>query len=56
MKWLTNDPEAAKKIIKADKDYAKARAAAVDFPLAEKIEAYRVAKEAREIAYKAVRS
>jgi hypothetical protein len=49
--WLTNDPEAAKKLRKIDAEYERARAAASGLPLAEKVEAYRKAKEVRQKAY-----
>jgi hypothetical protein len=52
--WLTNDPEAAEALRKADRDWEAARAAGANLPLAEKIEAYRKAKDARREAYDAV--
>ncbi len=45
MNWLTNDPEAAKALRKADAQYVKAREAAKALPLAQKIVALRAAKE-----------
>ena len=55
MKWLTNDPEAAKALRKADAQYAKAREAAKALPLAQKIIALREAKEKLHKAYNSVR-
>lgn len=55
MNWLTNDPEAAKALRKADEAYAKAREAAKALPLAQKIVALRTAKEALHMAYEQVR-
>jgi hypothetical protein len=49
--WITNDPEAAKALIAADRAYEKAQSDAVHLPLAEKIEAYRAARYARQEAY-----
>ena len=49
MKWLTNDPEAAKALRKADAQYAKAREAAKALPLAQKAIALREAKGATMI-------
>ena len=54
LEWMTNDPESAKAFIAADKAYDAAREAAKGLPLAEKIIAYREAKEARQAAYKAI--
>ncbi len=51
IEWLTNDPESAKAFIAADKAHDVAREAAKGLPLAQKIEAYRAAKEARRLAY-----
>jgi len=53
--WITNDPEAAKQLRKADKDYAKSREAAKSLPLAQKIVALREAKERLHKAYNSVR-
>jgi hypothetical protein len=55
MNWLTNSPEAAKALSEADSAYDAARKAGQGLPLAEKISAYRKAKEDREAAYAAVR-
>jgi hypothetical protein len=49
--WITNDPAAAKALRAADRAYDKARAAASGLPLAEKLEAYRAARAARQRAY-----
>ena len=54
MNWLTNNPEAAEALRKADATWEAARKAAEHLPLAEKVEAYRQAKDARRIAYDAV--
>ena len=54
MTWLTNCPEAAEALCKADANYAAARKAGAGLPLAEKIAAYRKAKEDREEAYRRV--
>ena len=51
MKWLTNDPEAAKALRKADAIYAKAREEAKALPLAQKIVALREAKAGLHKAY-----
>ncbi len=52
--WLTNDPEAAAKLAAADRQWEADRKAAESLPLAEKVEAYRRAKDARREAYDAV--
>jgi hypothetical protein len=52
--WITNDPEAAKALQKADRDYYRARIMAEGLTLGEKIVAYRLAKEVRQAAYDAV--
>ena len=54
--WLTNCPEAAEALRKADADYAAARKAGEGLMLADKIVAYREAKEARDEAYRLVRA
>ena len=54
MNWLTNDPQAAAALAKADREWEAARKAAEGLPLAEKVEAYRKAKDARREAYDAV--
>ena len=51
MNWITNVPQAAKALRKADAQYAKAREAAKALPLAQKIIALREAKEALHGAY-----
>lgn len=51
IRWLTNDPEVAHRLRAADAAHEAARAAARHLPLAEKIAAYRQAREAREAAY-----
>jgi len=53
--WITNDPAAAKALKAADKAHDKARAFAAHLPLADKIIAYREAKEARAAAYDKLR-
>jgi hypothetical protein len=54
MDWLTNDLQAAEALRAADRQWEAARKAAENLPLAEKIEAYRAAKDARREAYDAV--
>ena len=54
MDWLTNHPEAARALRKADQEWEAARKVAESLPLAEKVEAYRKAKDARREAYDAV--
>jgi hypothetical protein len=49
--WLTNDPKDALALKAADNDYLRARDAARDLPLDEKIVAYREAERARLAAY-----
>lgn len=49
--WISNDPVATKALKAADRAYDKARTAAANLPLADKIEAYRAAREARQKAY-----
>lgn len=44
MDWLTNDRTIARKLLGAERKHQKAREAATDLPLAEKIAAYRKAK------------
>ncbi len=53
--WITNDPAAAKALKAADKAHDKARALAANLPLADKIIAYRAAKDARAAAYDKLR-
>ncbi len=52
--WMTNDLKAADALRAADAAWEAARKAAENLPLAEKIEAYRAAKDARRDAYDAV--
>ena len=54
MTWVTNIPAVAKKLRAADRAYAAAREKAKDLPLAEKVYAYRVAKENLELTYSKV--
>jgi hypothetical protein len=49
--WITNDPKAVKALKAADRAYDRARAAAVDLPFDQKIEAYRAARCERQAAY-----
>jgi hypothetical protein len=49
--WISNDPNAVKVLKAADRAYEKSRADAAGIPLAEKIEAYRVARCVRQAAY-----
>ncbi len=51
MKWITNDPQAAKALKKADKAFEAARTAAKSLPLADKIVALRDALAAKQAAY-----
>lgn len=55
LKWMTNDPEAAQALRRADSEYANAREKAKNLPLAEKIIALRDAKEKLHAAYNRVR-
>jgi hypothetical protein len=50
---VTNNPEAARRLREIDAAYERARKAARDLPLAQKAEAYRVAKGLRDAAYAA---
>lgn len=50
-RWITNNPVAAKALTAADLAYERERAAARDLPLAEKVAAYKAAKDRREAAY-----
>lgn len=52
--WITNIPSVAKKLRAADRAYEAARAAAINLPLAEKVHAYQMAREARALAYSKV--
>lgn len=54
MKWITNDPEAAAALAKADREYEAAREAASGMTLADKVLAYTAATVQRQAAYKAV--
>lgn len=49
--WITNDLEVAATLRSIDDNYKAARAAAVNLPLLEKVEAYRKAREVRDEAY-----
>jgi hypothetical protein len=51
--WVTNNPNAAKALKAADAKYEKAKTAASNLPLKEKVAALRKAKEARQAAYEA---
>ena len=51
MNWITNDPQAAKSLKKADKAFEGARIAAKSLPLVDKIIALRAAQEAKQAAY-----
>ena len=52
--WLTNSPEAAAALRKADRIYAAAKRAATYLPLAQKIEALRAARLECNRAYEEV--
>jgi hypothetical protein len=54
MKWVTNSPVAAKALLKADKAFDKAMAEVKSLPLGKKVEAIRLAKAMREMAYNKV--
>ena len=54
--WFSNDPIVAKALRAADRRYEKARSAARDLPLAEKIVALRAAKADRKAADDAIRA
>lgn len=49
--WMTNNPEAAKHLRKADKAFEAAIAIAKPLPLQEKVEAFRAAKKILFEAY-----
>ena len=51
--WITNIPETAEKLNAADRAYDKARTAAANLSLADKIVALRVAKSDKINAYAA---
>lgn len=50
--WLTNDPDVARRLDRADRAYEAAKAMAGTFPLAEKVRALRLAKALRDLAYR----
>jgi hypothetical protein len=52
--WVTNDPEAARKLRAIDRDYEKVKAGTVGLSLAGKVETIRKAKAARRAAYDAI--
>ena len=52
--WITNSPEAARRLKAADAAYDRRVAAASRLLLADKIEAIRVARIIRDAAYRAV--
>jgi hypothetical protein len=52
--WITNSPEAARALRAADAAYDRALAAAAGLRLAEKVEAIRAARAARDATYRAV--
>ena len=52
--WVTNSPEAAKKLQAADRRYELAKVRMQGMTLGEKIEAQRAAKTARQAEYDAV--
>jgi hypothetical protein len=52
--WLTNNPEVAIGLRAADLAYERARSRASHLPLAERVVAYREARERRNAAYDAV--
>jgi hypothetical protein len=56
MDWLTNSPAAAAALRCADKRFHDARIAAADLPLADKIIAFRAARERAEQDYRLVES
>jgi hypothetical protein len=49
--WMTNDPQVAKMLRKADKVFEVARAKAKGLSLADKIVALRAAQDAKQAAY-----
>lgn len=51
--WVTNDPATAEKLLQADERYEIAKLMARDLPLAQKIDALRAARRARDTAYEA---
>lgn len=52
-RWLTNDPQAAKRLRAADRKFERALISAQGLPLALKVTALRIAREARQSAYDA---
>lgn len=52
--WVTNNPEAAKRLRAADNAYELAKIRAQGKTLGEKIEAYRVARLVREAEYETI--
>jgi len=54
--WITNDPEVAAKLQRADRAYEDARSKARNLKLSDKISALREAAEARAKAYAAAAS
>jgi hypothetical protein len=56
MDWMTNDAELAARLRTVDEHHARMRADAADFPLADKVRAYRRALMIRATAYAAIRA
>ncbi len=54
--WITNDPDAAKVLRRADNRYTLAKIRAQGLTLAEKIDAHRAARTARDAEYQTVRA
>ncbi len=52
--WLTNDPEAAKALRNAERAFNKAKSAASNLSLADKVFALKTAQNIRQAAYDAV--
>lgn len=54
LSWVTNDPEAARKLRAADDKFLRAHREASCLPLAQKVAALRKAKADRQAAYEEV--
>lgn len=52
--WITNDGRIARALRRADTEYRAARERAHGLSLADKLEAFRAAKVARDATYKAI--
>ena len=52
--WITNDTESARKLNRADIEYVKARSKSMGLALADKVIAFRLAKEVRDNTYQSI--